>query len=177
MTVYIGLLRAVNLGAHGKVAMPELRKLVENLGFDDVRTLLNSGNLVFKGERADVEAFLEASAAKQLGLQTDVFVRTGSQWSEAVAANPFPDEATDDPSHLVMVCLKEAPKPGAVDELRAAVKGREIVKAEGRQLYITYPDGIGTSKLTMPLIERKLAGRGTGRNWNTVLKLQTLASR
>jgi uncharacterized protein (DUF1697 family) len=178
VTVYIGLLRAINLGGHGKVAMPELRQMVEQLGFGEARTILNSGNVVFAGDYAgrdsEIEAALEKAAAEALGLETDFFVRKAEEWADAIAANPFPNEAKADPSHLVMVCLKTIPKESAVDELRAAVKGRETIKAKGRQLYVTYPDGIGQSKLTMALIERQLGSHGTGRNWNTVLKLQAL---
>jgi uncharacterized protein (DUF1697 family) len=71
--------------------------------------------------------------------------------------------------------LKQAPDAGAVEALQAAITGREVVRAVGRQAYITYPDGIGDSRLTINVIEKKLGSRGTGRNWNTVLKLGTLA--
>jgi uncharacterized protein (DUF1697 family) len=70
--------------------------------------------------------------------------------------------------------LKDAPKAGAVKALQAAITGREIVRAHGREAYLVYPDGIGPSKLTHALIEKTLGTRGTGRNWNTVLKLDVL---
>ena len=71
--------------------------------------------------------------------------------------------------------LKAAPGEAELAALKSAIPGRERIEAHGRDLYIVYPDGIGRSKLTLALIERKLATRGTGRNWNTVLKLQALA--
>jgi uncharacterized protein (DUF1697 family) len=179
MTVQIALLRAVNVAAHGRLAMADLRKLMEDMGLAQVRTLLQTGNVVFESARqsgAALERTLETAAAKTLALQTDFFVRTAKEWAEVVAANPFPDEAERDPGHLVVMALKKAPDPKGVKELQAAIKGREVVRAKGNQLYIVYPDGIGRSKLTNGLIERKLGTRGTGRNWNTVLKLAALAA-
>jgi thiosulfate dehydrogenase len=98
-------------------------------------------------------------------------VRTPKDWKELVAGNPFPAEAKDDPSHLVVVFLKKAPAAGDVKALQEAIKGREVVRAKGRHAYAVYPDGIGRSKLTMALIEKKLGAAGTARNWNTIMKI------
>ena len=108
-------------------------------------------------------------------LEADYLVRTASEWTSIVAANPFPREAQDNPAHLVVMALKAAPSKAHVAALEAAIKGRERVCAKRRELYMVYPDGIGRSKLTIAVIERALATRGTARNWNTVLKLQALA--
>jgi len=157
------------------VAMADLRAMAEGLGFGNPRTLLQSGNLVFDSKPgARLEGLLEATTRKKLGVETDFFVRTAAEWRALIAANPFPAEARKDPGHLVVLCLKEAPAPGALAALRKAVKGREQVEVDGRQGYAVYPDGIGRSKLTMALIEKHLGTRGTGRNWNTVLKLAAL---
>ena len=94
-----------------------------------------------------------------------------------MTANPFGDEAGDDPSHLLIMLLKTAPAAGAIETLRAAIKGPEGVELIGRNAYLVYPDGIGRSKLTIGIIEKKLGGRGTGRNWNTVVKLLDLSQR
>ena len=91
-----------------------------------------------------------------------------------IARNPFPKEAESDPGHLLVVFLKEAPDAKSVKALQSAIKGPETVRSEGKQLYVVYPAGVGTSKLTNALIERTLGTRGTGRNWNTILKLATL---
>ena len=177
----VALLRAVNLGPHGKIAMTDLRALMTDLGLEDGKTLLQSGNLVFGGGArtgAALERQLEAETKKRFGLTTDFFVRSAAEWSAIVAANPFPAEARKDPSHLVTIFLKEPVKSAAVVALQAAIPGREVVRSQGsaaREVYITYPDGIGNSKVTNTLLERKLGTRGTGRNWNTVLKLQALA--
>jgi len=123
---------------------------------------------------AELERLLEKEAKARLGLETDFFVRTGAEWREVVEGNPFPDEAESDPSHLLVFCLKEAPKAAAVEALQEAIRGREEVRAKGRHAYVTYPDGIGRSRLTNAVIEKHLGTRGTGRNWNTVRKLQAL---
>ena len=179
MTTYLALLRAINLGGHQQVAMADLRDLLRQLGFRDPRSLLQTGNLVFGGQTrttAALERRLEAEAEKRLALQTDFFVRTAEEWKAVVAQNPFREEAKRDPSHLVVFFLKAAPEVKAVETLQAAIKGRETVRAKGRQAYIVYPDGIGRSRLTSALIEKSLVTRSTGRNWNTVLKLGALAN-
>jgi uncharacterized protein (DUF1697 family) len=178
MPTYIALLRAINVGGHKKVAMADLRELVASLGFEDVQTLLQTGNLVFRGgvrSGADLERLLEAAAEKRLGLETDFLVRTAKEWEAVVAHNPFPTEAKKDPSHLVVQFLKDTPRANDVNALQNAIDGPELVRAVGRQLYVVYPAGIGRSRLTNKLIEDTLGTRGTGRNWNTVLKLAALA--
>jgi uncharacterized protein (DUF1697 family) len=119
---------------------------------------------------------LETEAAKQLALDTDFFARTAGEWQAVVGKNPFRKEAERDPGHFVLACLKDAPGGAQVKGLKAAIAGREVVQAAGRHLYIVYPDGIGRSRLTTALIEKKLETRATGRNWNTVLKLLASAS-
>jgi uncharacterized protein (DUF1697 family) len=178
MTTNIALLRAVNLPGHNKVSMDGLRALVERAGMKNVRTLLNSGNIVFQSASASaakLEAALEAEAARELGVATDFFVRSAKEWQGIIAANPFPREAKNAPGLLVVMTLKAAPPQGAVDALQQAIKGREVVRANGRDAYITYPDGQGRSKLTIAIIEKHLGTHGTARNWNTVLKLGAMA--
>ncbi len=179
MTTHIGLLRAVNLAGRNTVAMSDLRQLLGRLGMPDAQTLLQSGNVVFRSETAStatLERVLAKAAAEHLGIETDFFVRTAKEWKAVIANNPFPEEATRDPGHLLVMCLKEAPEPAAVAALQKSIKGREVVCAKGAHAYLVYPDGIGRSKLTTAIVERALGTRGTGRNWNTVLKLDALAA-
>ena len=177
MTTHIALLRAVNVGGRNLVAMAGLRAMLTRLGFGDPRSLLQSGNLVFESTKrhADVEALLEAGAKRHLGLDTAFFVRSTDEWRAVVARNPFPREAARDPGRLLVMFLKDAPGARAVDALRSAIRGPELVRARGRHAYLVYPNGTGRSRVTTALIEGKLGTRGTGRNWNTVLKLESLA--
>lgn len=177
MYTHIGLLRAVNLGATNKIAMSDLRAIATDLGMREPKTLLQSGNVVFGAGSTPtptIERLFEEETRKRLNLTTDYFVRTAQEWRAIVAANPFPEEAQRDPGHLILVCLKVAPDKPAVTALQKAIKGREVVRAVGKQAYIVYPDGVGHSKLTAVMMEKWLGSRGTGRNWNTVLKLKAL---
>lgn len=175
----IALLRAVNVGGRNAVPMADLKALLAKLGLRDARTLLQSGNVAFSGDGrtdAQLEALLEAETEKRFGVRPDYFVRTAQEWRQLVARNPFPRAARDDPSHLVVMVFKQAPSAKDVAALRAAIAGPEVVESVGKQVYITYPAGIGTSKLTVAAIESTLGTRGTGRNWNTVLKLAALVN-
>ena len=177
MTVYVALIRGINVGGHKAVAMSDLRDLLAGVGFDGARSLLQSGNLVFRCAAqtdASLEGLLEAEAGKRLGLHADFFIRSAKEWRKVVAHNPFREEAERDPGHLVVMFLRTAPDANDVKEVQAVIVGPEIVRADGRHLYIVYPDGIGKSRLTNALIEKKLGIRGTARNWNTVLKLAAL---
>ena len=172
MTRYIALLRAINVAGHNPVAMADLLDLLTKLKFGDVRTILQSGNLIFTGANrptVEVERLLEKESAKRLALQTDFFVRTDDEWKSIIEKNPFRSEAKKDPGHLLVLFLKDEARD--LQPLQDAITGREIVRAGGRHLYAVYPDGVGRSRLTNALIEKKLGTRTTGRNWNTVLKL------
>lgn len=157
--------------------MTDLRNFLAQLGFDDVRSLLQSGNVVF-GSRArtgaELERFVEAESVKRFGIEIDFFVRAPEEWKTMIRQNPFRKEAELDPARLVVMLLKSPPRPEDVAALQEGISGSEIVRAKGRHLYAFYPDGQGRSRLTNAVIERKL-GRCTGRNWNTVLKLALLA--
>jgi uncharacterized protein (DUF1697 family) len=177
MSIHVALLRGINVGGHNQIAMSDLRDLFEALGFAGAKSLLQSGNLVFESKRrtaVELEQLLEAETAKRLDITADYLVRSADEWKTLVARNPFPEEAKRDPGHLLVMFLKAAPQAKDVQALQAAIQGPESLRSEGRHLYVVYPAGIGRSKLTNTLIEKKLGLRGTGRNWNTVLKLAAL---
>jgi uncharacterized protein (DUF1697 family) len=177
MTTYIALLRGINVGGNKMVAMAELRALLTTLGFQDVKTVLQSGNVVFRARTqasAKLEKLLEQEAAKALGVSCDFHVRTADEWRAMIAANPFADEARRDPGHVHVTCFKTPLDRAAVKKVQGEITGREVLQADGRHLYMVFPDGMGTSKAT-PLVARRLSG-GTARNWNTVLKLASLVT-
>ena len=176
MRTHVALLRAVNVSGTGKVAMAELRALAERLGFTEAATVLQSGSLVFaaEGSEHDLRDRLTDALASEFGLKTTVIVRTAAAWRTLVSANPYTDEARDDPSHMVVMPLSDAPKPGGLEALRAAIQGREVVELRGKDLYAVYRDGIGDSKLLIGVIEKALGVKTTGRNWNTVMKIAAL---
>ena len=177
MTSFVALLRGINVGGNKLVAMPELVKFVEGLKFTEVKSLLQSGNVVFKSKSTsakEIEDLLESKVEKRFGHAIEFFVRDAKEWQAIVLGNPFAEEAEKDPSHLVVMCLKAAPKADAVKALKAAVRGREYFEVKGSTLYVVYPDGIGESKFTNAVMDSKLGTRGTGRNWNTVKKIAAL---
>jgi uncharacterized protein (DUF1697 family) len=171
---YAAFLRAVNV-AGNQLSMAALKTLFAKLHFGDVRTLLQSGNIVFEAEkqnRAALEALLERETEKQLKVHTEYFIRDAKDLAHVIEHNPFTRAAKDDPQRLVVFFLKDAPGAKHVSALQARIKGPETVAAGARHLYVTYPAGMGKSKLTNAVIEKALDTRGTARNWNTVLKAE-----
>lgn len=175
---YVALLRAVNVGGR-KVTMKELSEAAEALGYENVRTLVASGNLVFDTKKTTdtkLESALEATIKETFGLFSDVMVRNPDEWAAIIRANPFPKKAKDDPAHLVCLVCKDKPDAKAIDEWLKTFRGKydkgEQLKVVGREIYIDYGDSIGQSKLILP---KKLC-TGTARNWNTALKLQDMLS-
>jgi uncharacterized protein (DUF1697 family) len=157
--------------------MPELCRIVENLGMREVRSFLQSGNVLFGSHAmstARLEQLLDDSVARALGFRPDVLVRTAAEYRAIVAGNPFPDEAKQAPGRVLVMFLKEPPARAGVTALHAAIAGPETVRVKGRQAYIVYPDGIGRSRMTGAIVEKYLGTKGTGRNWNTVIGLDAM---
>src|SRR6185295_908794 len=125
-TIQVALLRGINVGGHKKVSMSELRDLFGELGFASVKTLLQSGNVVFEGLRltgAALEQLLEKETSGRLGVSVDYVVRSADEWKKIVARNPFPGEAQKDPSHLVVMCMKAKVDAKSVKALELAIQG------------------------------------------------------
>ena len=177
MTTYVALLRGVNVG--GKmVSMAKLREMLDSLGFEDVQTLLQSGNAVFRAAAtpaAKLEQQLEAATAKYLGITCDYHVRTAAELQAAIDANPMTAQAEKDPSRFTVTFYKAPLDKAAVKAAQAAIDGPEILRAAGRHLYMYYPNGQGRSKAGV-VVGKALKVQGTARNWNTVLKLAALTA-
>jgi len=178
MSTWVVLLRGINVGGANRLAMADLKEFLTTLTFENPRSLLQSGNLVFtttsRKSPAALEQFLEQQSEARFAMPVHYLLRSADELRETVAHNPFPAEAKNDPSHLLVMFCKTPPAAPSLQALQRAIKGRERFIARGRELYITYPDGIGPSKFTHGLIEKTLTTRITGRNWNTVLKLAAM---
>jgi uncharacterized protein (DUF1697 family) len=177
VVAYVALLRGVNVGGNKKAPAADLRALATALKYEGAVTLLNSGNLVFHGPKkatAAIEKEFEQAAKTTMDLETEFFVRTAAEWQALVDANPFPKEAKNDPGRLVLWTLKAPVPAAAAKALQAAIKGRESFRNGKNAVYLVYPDGQGTSKLSPAVIDRAFGIKGTGRNWNTALKLCAL---
>ena len=175
MSARICLLRGVNVGGV-KVPMAELKAVAAEAGFEAPRTLLASGNLVVDSDAAPgaVADRLEAAIEAHFGRRIEVIVRTSFQWKAMIQANPFPAEAEENGSKLLVMVMKDGIRAGALGTLRDLAAGEEKVEAAGGDLFFWHPDGIGRSKMAEKA-QPRLIGVGTGRNWNTVLKLAELA--
>ena len=177
----MALLRGINVGGRNKVVMVDLRDVVASLGFADVVTYIQSGNVVFTSADADttrLAARLETAIAERLGVRPTVVVLSSAELARVVAANPYPDET--DPKCLHAVFLNEEMGPDEVAAVttaqqRARDKGsRDEAQAVGRILFLRTLDGLGRSELAEQLSRTAVGRRGTTRNWATVGKLLEL---
>jgi uncharacterized protein (DUF1697 family) len=165
----IALLRGVNVGGNKRVEMGRLRDLMEELGYRDVRTYVNSGNVVFSGPRRS-EQHLETAIAKAFGFEVPVVLRSRDELADVVTANPLRDVATDSAKHLVVFCAAKAST-----DLDPADFAPETFVVRGREVYLWAPGGIGTSPLAKLLAAKSLGDKSTARNWRTVEKLLEFA--
>lgn len=166
MSTYVALLRAVNVGGTGKLAMADLKRICIEAGFEQVKTYIASGNVVFESEqKADaVKATLQSRLADHTGKPIDVFIRTAAQMRAVLLANPF---GNADAARTYAFFLGSTPSRDALASVRQR-KDEEIGVGK-REIYVYYPSGMGQSKLVIPA-----ASAGTARNMNTVAKLVEL---
>ncbi len=167
MTVYIALLRAVNVGGTGKLAMSDLKALCEQAGLAQVRTYIASGNVIFHSAKsqAQVKQLLEDALLDFTGKSVGVLVRTASEMNAVLAANPFPDKAGN---RTVAIFLDEPPPANALELV--SNQTTEVLQLGLREIYVHYGEGMADSKLKIPA-----ARSGTARNMNTVAKLAAMA--
>ena len=180
MNAFVSLFRGINVGGHKAIRMDELKGLHESLGLKDVVTYIGSGNVVFTSDDADVAQLpgqIEDGFAQKFGFQVKVMVRTSVELREIIANNPFQNQPMKESKWVVVLFLATRPESTALEDLQKTYAGPEELCLIGQELFVYYPNGIGRSKLTLPLIEKKLKTIGTGRNWNTVLQLQKLIQR
>jgi uncharacterized protein (DUF1697 family) len=173
LPIFVSMLRGINVGGHNMIGMAALADVYAGVGLTSVRTLLQSGNVVFRSgpvSRAKLVSRLQDTIEKRFGIRPEIILRSPEELNAAIAANPFPEVARDDPSHLLIMFLDRQPAAEGVATLDA-FKWPERVKLMGKDLYAYYPEGIARSKLTNALIEKTLKARGTARNWNTLNKL------
>jgi uncharacterized protein (DUF1697 family) len=176
MTVYVSMLRAVNVGGSGLIKMDALRELYESVGLADVRSLLQSGNVVFRSSLTDRRALVKRIAQeieRRFDLRVGVILRTLAEVASIVDRGPLLSPRADK-SKLLVMFLSAVPAAAAQDALMKWHKSKqlnELLEIRGPEIYIYYPDGVGRSKLTGAVIENKLDTAGTARNWNTLTKL------
>jgi uncharacterized protein (DUF1697 family) len=175
MTHRIILFRGMNTGGV-RAPVGEQRVMAEEMGLKNPRTLQASGNLVVETGMATaaLEAAIETEMARRFEVKIAAMARTPEQWANLIAANPFPKEAEAHPAKVVAMVMKDGIKAGALAGCRALAAGGEAIEAVDDVLYFWFPNGQGESAIFKKATPR-LLGMGTGRNWNTVLKLREMA--
>jgi len=177
MTTFVSLFRGINVGGNRVVRMNELKELHASLGLQDIITFIQSGNVVFSSGDADLAQLagrIEDSFAQKFGFHSQVMLRTSAELQEIITNNPFQNQPEKESKWIAVLFLTTRPQSTALEDLKKAYAGPEELYLIGQELYVYYTNGIGRSKLTLTLIERKLKTIATGRNWNTVLQLQKL---
>lgn len=174
---FIGLVRGINVGGRNAVRMAELRAACSDLGWLDVQTYVQSGNLIFRaaGEPPHLEQQLEQVIEFRFGISAAALVRRAAEWQQYAAGNPFADEALREPSLVMLALSKAPPRADAVQVIQARATAGERVALVGALLWIYYAGGAGRSKLSPGLLDRFVGSPVTTRNWRTVLKLAELA--
>ena len=176
MARQIAFLRAINLASNRRVSMSALRELLTDLGYDDVRTHLQSGNVVLTSSVSAkrLEGDLEKHLAARLGLDIQVLVRTRNQLADVIKRNPL-GKVADNPSRYMVSFLSAKPSAKVVRELAKVDVAPEQFVVSGREIYAWYPNGFQKARLGKVLSEQWLGVTATARNWNTVTKLLELA--
>lgn len=177
MPTHISLLRGINVGGNKKIRMADLKTLYESLGFGAVTTYVQSGNVVFDAESADVRALIariEAAIAERFGFDVTVLLRTADDLRRVLDNNPFPGAQS---TQLHVLFLSAPPAAAASAVLNVPVADGEEWMLAGQEIYLHYPNGSGRSKMTGAFSDRKLGVTASARNWNTVNALYDLARR
>lgn len=172
----IALLRGINVGKAKRIAMADLRRLFEDLGFGDVATLLNSGNVVFtvkKKTAGDLGAKIEKAILDKLGVTTKVTVVAADEIAEALASNPL-EEIAVDPSKFLLMILADAGTAKSLSPIAEKNWSPESFAVKGRTVYLWCPGGIIDSRL-QKAVARVIGENGTARNFATMTKLLELA--
>jgi uncharacterized protein (DUF1697 family) len=173
---YVALLRGINLGARNKLAMGDLRALVEALGGEDVETYVQSGNVVFTSgaDAGTLERGLADEIGRAHGLEVPVLVRSAGELNTIVRKNPFLRAGADEKS-LHVTFLDEKPQQALVKKLDPSLSSPDELRVAGREVYLLCPNGYGRSKLSNAFFEKRLDVVATTRNWRTVRTLAELA--
>jgi uncharacterized protein (DUF1697 family) len=177
MAAVISMLRGINLGKR-RVKMEALRELYESLDLEEPQTYIQSGNVVFQTKERDLVRLagrVESAIERKFGFHSDVIMRTAAELREVIARNPFAAREDVEPGKLLVTFLASDPGQAARDKVLGIQAEPEELRIDGREVYIYFPNGMARPKLSMPAVERALKVAGTGRNWNSVLKLLAMA--
>ena len=177
MSTYIALFRGINVGGRNSLPMRDLVSLFEALGMQNVRTYIQSGNVVFESRKvvaAELSDRVGAAVNKHHGFTPHLLVLKSAELIEAMSANPYP-EAESDPKSVHLTFLSSVPESPDLESLENIKRESEQFMLEGKVFYLHAPEGIGRSKLAAR-IERSLGVAGTARNWRSVRAIEAMVS-
>lgn len=172
MATHIVLLRGINLGSANRISMAPLREALTQAGFENVRTYVQSGNIVLDTDAPDPAGRVETLLGERFDLRVPVVSRSRDEIAAVVALNPLGHVATE-PKRYQVSFLPAEPEPAVVEKVAALAADGEAVAAHGRELYAWHPNGVARSKLALGLADKKLGA--TARNWTTVTTLLEMA--
>jgi uncharacterized protein (DUF1697 family) len=178
MEAYISILRGINVSGHRIIKMNDLKALCAELGFQQVQTYIQSGNIIFLHRKIGPQKLsvqLEQAIAQKFGFEVPVITLTGKELNEVIQANPFTQDPSKDLRFLHVTFLSGKVDPSAFDLLAAADYQPDCLALRSRSIYLYCPGGYGTSKLTNGFFERKLKVTATTRNWKTTQELLRLS--
>lgn len=177
MAIYIAMLRGINVGGHKRIKMDQLRESFEALGFEQVKTYIQSGNVVFKAgklSQAGLSKRIEGKILSDFGFSVSVVSRTGDEMSKTIENNPFLKERGIDQEKLHVTFLSEAPAPAALMKLQALTAAPDQSRCVGKEIYLYLPNGVSESSLMKNPLDRVLSVVTTTRNWRTVNQLSQM---
>ena len=172
------MLRGINVGAHHRIKMQELCAVYESLKLENVRTYVQSGNVIFWANQKNIGALttkIQSAIDRAFGFRPGVVIRNTQEMRQAIAANPFGKRVQTEPAKVLVTFLFSQPSAEATAALLNLKAHREELHLKGRELFIYFPDGAGKSKLPWSSLDKMLQTTGTARNWNSVLKMLEIA--
>jgi uncharacterized protein (DUF1697 family) len=175
--IYVSMLRGINVGGHKRIKMDQLRASFEALGFEQVKTYIQSGNVVFKTVKSSPAVLsrkMEERILKDFGFPASVITRTAGEIAATITNNPFLKERGIDPERLHVMFLSEAPAPAALKKLVDLIAPPDQARSSDRELYFYLPNGMSQSVLMKKPVDRILSVVTTTRNWNTVNSLHQM---
>lgn len=177
MQTYILLLRGINVGGHKKIKMAEFKIELEKLELQEVKTYIQSGNVVFKyeeGAEASLTAAIERLILKKYGFEVSALVLKAANFTDIFNNNPYLPEKKNEIEKLYCTLLYEVPETSKIKALEAVEAGGDEFVLKGKHLYFYYATGYGKSKINNPVVENKLKIKATTRNWKTMTKLMEM---
>jgi len=176
METYISILRGINLGGHRKIKMANLRKMYEDLGFENVKSYIQSGNVIFQTHEKEIailEKELEDAILENFGFEVPVIIRTKQEWNQLMEVNPYLKEDASI-ENLFVTFLSGVPQPNLFDKLESRTTENDQIKVKGKHAYLKIMGPYHKTPLSNQWLEKTLQVKATTRNWKGVLKIQEI---